>query len=107
MNAGRQLRRLESDQKISIGFYLPNVPSLKIARDSGNVGERSSRLTPLWTERHSGLWLEGRASQAQRDPATNRKASDSYKVSPSGIIAIRFKIITLSVIPGGLVQFSG
>ena len=26
---------------------------------------RSLRLTRLWTEGHSGLWLEGRASQAQ------------------------------------------
>ncbi len=28
---------------------------------------RSLCLTPLWTESHSRIWLEGRASQAQRD----------------------------------------
>ncbi len=47
---------------VNIGRHV--VLSLKIARESGIVGERSSRLTPLWTESPSGLWLEGRASQA-------------------------------------------
>ncbi len=39
--------------------------SPNIAREPGNVAVRSLGLTQLWTESHSGLWLEGRASQAQ------------------------------------------
>ena len=54
--------------------------SPNIARESGNVGARSLGLTELWTESHSGLRLEGRASQAQRDPATNRTAAGHDEV---------------------------
>ena len=40
------------------------------------VAERSVRLTKLWTETYSGLWLEARGSQAHGDPAKVRIANN-------------------------------
>jgi len=48
-----------------------------------------------------------RAGQSQRDSATNRTANARCKVSPLRNIVIRMRIISLSAIAAGLVQYSG
>ncbi len=53
-----------------------------VDRQARLAGNGVSCLTQLRTEDHSVLWLEGRARQAQRDPATNRAANGNYEVAP-------------------------
>jgi hypothetical protein len=71
------------------------------------VGVRSLGLTQLWTESHSRLWLEGKASQAQRDPATNRTAAGYDKVLRRGNTDMLIYFNLLLMILGGLLQYSG
>ena len=71
------------------------------------MGESLLQVTQLWTESHSWLWLEGRASQERQDPATDRTAGANYKVLPLELITIRIKIILSLGTSGGLVQYSG
>ena len=85
----------------------PSEIDPKIVRESGAVGERLSQLTQLWTESHSWLWLEGRASRERQDPAADRTAFVNNKVLTLEIISFRIKIIVSLETSGGLVQYSG
>ncbi len=67
------------------------MASPNVARESVVVAERSLRLTRLWTESHSPLRLEGRASLAQRDPARSRIASSDYRVRSSDLSSFVIK----------------